>query len=39
MIKYNGEVIDNIEASYIIISSVSFSTTPSRALDILIASN
>jgi hypothetical protein len=39
MIKYNGQVIENIEAKYVIISSVSFSTTPSRALDILIASN
>jgi hypothetical protein len=39
MLKYNGQPIDIAGATYIIISSVSFSTTPSRALDLLIASN
>lgn len=39
MIKFQGHVLDNISARYIVISSVSFNITPSRALDILIASN
>lgn len=39
MIKFQGQVLDNITAKYIVISSVSIDTTPSRALDILIASN
>jgi hypothetical protein len=39
MIKHNGQPVDISDAKYIIISSVSFSTTPSRALDLLIASN
>lgn len=39
MIKFQGQEVANIDPKYIIISSVSFSNTPSRALDILIASN
>lgn len=39
MIKNEGQVIKKIEAQCVIISSVSVNTTPSRALDILIASN
>lgn len=39
MIKFQGQVLGNITAKYIVISSVSIDTTPSRALDILIASN
>lgn len=39
MIKFIGQPVENLDAKFVIISSVSFSTTPSRALDILIGSN
>lgn len=39
MFKNEGKLIDKIEAKYVVISSVSSNATPTRALDLLIASN
>lgn len=39
MLKIEGCSIDEVKAKLILISSVSLNTTPSMALDILIASN
>lgn len=39
MLKFEGQNLGQVKAKLVLISSVSLNTTPSMALDILIASN